>query len=250
MSISSQNSRPSLQITSADGRALSPTPSSPRPSSRFLASTSAAAATPTKGSSWLYNQLNARPKPAGGIEHQSQHSLGSASGATGTAAAAAAAAGGLRPPGIEEEDEHHHEGGHPASSPGRHSISDRHQQQQHRHPSNASILSLSSSIDIASDEGPDNRQGTVRSMDAVRRPPSTSVPTRAASDHDGSNHGGRNNMDYPASITQQRKSDTLPRPRTSESYDRFGSNNNTNKDLSSSSTTPLTSLYLVSGTRV
>ncbi|KAG9026759.1 hypothetical protein FRB95_008508 [Tulasnella sp. JGI-2019a] len=212
--MSSISSSPSVNITSADGRALSPAPSSPR-QPRFTPSP--ATSPPTKGSGWLLNQLNARPKPVGGVEHQSIRTLSSTNLTVGGSS-------GLRPPGIEEEDEVRSQHTQPQSSQQR--------------PSNASMLSLSSSVDavdLASADG-HRKTGTVRSLDAIRGPsarPHSDTESRA-----GSVPAIREGSDYPNSIARQ--SATLPRPTTSETYDRF-------KDQAPSSNMPLTSLYLVSG---
>lgn len=185
--MSSSYSRPSLQITgptpeyAPNGRPLSPPPKSPRsPTQRFPSPTN----TPSKGASWLFNTLSARPKISNGIEHQAQLS-------------------GLKPPVIDEDE-----------------------RETKINPSNTSVLSFNSSVEVASDGG--HRRGApARSLDAV---------------HSRQSDDGYVRVHKPstASVNGMRKSDTLPRPRTSETIDRV-------KDSSSSSNTPLTSLYLVSG---
>ncbi|KAG8982933.1 hypothetical protein FRB90_006452, partial [Tulasnella sp. 427] len=191
MSSSTYSRNPSLQVTAPtadwapNGRALSPPPASPRSTARLnFTAASSSSGNGSKGASWLFNQLNTRPKISNGIEHTVQQN------------------GGLKPPVIDEADEH---GEGPAE------------------PSNASVLSFSSSVDVAS-EGGLRRTGTVRSADNVR--------SRASDD-------GFVRINKPSAGGSMRKSDTMPRPRTSDTFDRLKE--------SSSSNIPLTSLYLVSG---
>ncbi|KAG8909888.1 DNA polymerase zeta, partial [Tulasnella sp. 408] len=162
---------------------------SPPPASPRSAARFAAASSSTgngsKGASWLFTQLSTRPKISNGIEHQVQQN------------------GGLKPPVIDEADER--EGG--------------------AEPSNASVLSFSSSVDVASEPGL-GRNGTVRSADHVL--------SRASDD-------GYVRVNKPSVPSTMRKSDTMPRPRTSDTLDRL------KEAASSSSNIPLTSLYLVSG---
>ncbi|KAG8969069.1 hypothetical protein FRC05_001222 [Tulasnella sp. 425] len=191
MSSSTYPRNPPIQVTAPttdwapNGRALSPPPASPRSPARlnFTAATTSSN-NGSKGASWLFNQLNTRPKISNGIEHQVQQQNG-----------------GLKPPVIDEADER---------EPG-------------AEPSNASVLSFSSSVEVMS-EGGLRRNGTVRSADHIH--------SRASDD-------GFVRVNKPPIPGSMRKSDTMPRPRTSDTVDRL-------KEASSSNI-PLTSLYLVSG---
>ncbi|KAG8911298.1 hypothetical protein FRC01_005792, partial [Tulasnella sp. 417] len=192
MSSSTYTRNPSLQVTAPttdwapNGRALSPPPAPPRSPARLnFTAASTSTGNGSKGASWLFNQLSTRPKISNGIEHQVQQN------------------GGLKPPVIDEADER--EGG--------------------AEPSNASVLSFSSSVDAASEPGL-GRTGTVRSADHAL--------SRASDD-------GYVRVNKPSIAGTMRKSDTMPRPRTSDTVDRLKE-----AAASSSSNIPLTSLYLVS----
>ena len=158
-----------------------------------LPSTSSLPAPSSNGASWLYNQLSARPAMSN--EHL-QNSLKPSSA-------------GLKPPVIDEDD-------------GESQVD----------PSNASVLSFSSSVEAVSEGGGRRRR---------QRGQPSGQPTRASDDGYVRVHrpsGASSNGNLP--LTAQQHFDTMPRPRTSEALDRL-------KD-STQSQLPLTSLYLVSGT--
>ncbi|KAG8906211.1 hypothetical protein FRB99_007356 [Tulasnella sp. 403] len=183
--MSGKFSHPALQVTAPasefapNGRPLSPPPKSPRSPipPRFSPSTTS----PSKGASWLFNQLSARPKLSGGIENQAQSITG------------------LKPPVIDEDE-----------------------REANVEPSNNSVLSFNSSIEVASEGGHRRHTGS-RSIDVVQ--------SRQSDD-------GYVRVHKPSVASSMRKSDTMPRPRTSETIDRV-------KDTSPSNI-PLTTLYLVS----